>query len=260
MHDDDSSGEMSGQVVVAQSPVLFEALENMTLTELPKEKISAALIRVDERISQEVWRSVLQFMYQGTIFPEHCSYLQDVGKCVELLRACLLYKSHLFQLLPSSPPSYALQVFALCTADEHAKNEETSSRRPLSLPRALCAFFLALLSPMPSQNRWEDLRCLRDGAAWVLLYQAHSVFIDIEATDLCDILCKVVRCLENAVFENPEQPTVMEDHLSYSFRAVGSEPGPAVTNTDDMLHSMDFGSLKGWQDQRSTGRLEPSGA
>lgn len=186
------------EVVVAQSPVLFEVLEKMPLTELPKEKISAALIRVDERISQEVWRSILQFMYQGTISVEHCSYLKDAGKCVELLRACLLYKlpepllrlalSHLFRLLPSSSPTHALQVFALCASDEHIKNKELSS--------------------------------VRDGAAWVLLHQAHIMFVDIEAPDLCEILSKVVRCLESTVFENPDQPAVMEDLLSYSFHGV----------------------------------------
>ena len=42
-------------MVVAQSPVLFKALA-------ASEEMS---FRVDERISQEVWRSVLQFMYQG---------------------------------------------------------------------------------------------------------------------------------------------------------------------------------------------------
>lgn len=60
---------------------------------------------------------------------------------------------------------------------------------PLSLPRALCAFFLALLSPMPSQNRWEDLRCLRDGAAWVLLYQACERLAEAGKCEM-DKLCK----------------------------------------------------------------------
>jgi len=225
-------------VVVAQSPVLFEVLENMPLTELSKEKISAALIRVDEGISQEVWRSVLQFMYQGTILPEHCSYLKDTGKCVELLRACLLYKlpepllrlamTHLFQLLPTSSASHALQVFALCTAEEHMQN--------------------------------KDLSSIRDGAAWVLLYNAHSIFVDIDATNLCEILTKVVRCLESTIFENPEKPLVMEDQLSYSYYGVPQDILSQTLSTtrvaahfqtkEDMLsQSMDFGSV-GWQNQR----------
>jgi len=233
-------------VVVAQSPVLFEVLEKMPLTELPKEKISAALIRVDERISQEVWRSVLQFMYQGTISVEHCSYLKDAGKCVELLRACLLYKlpepllrlalSHLFRLLPSSSPTHALQVFALCASDEHIKNKELSS--------------------------------VRDGAAWVLLHQAHIMFVDIEAPDLCEILSKVVRCLESTVFENPDQPAVMEDLLSYSFHGVPQDILSQTLSTtrrvsahfqtkEDMLsQSMaSVSSMQSWPNQRGASRV-----
>ncbi|CAE7476782.1 unnamed protein product, partial [Symbiodinium necroappetens] len=120
-------------VVVAQSPKLYEMLETIPLTELPKEKIRAAVVRVDERISQEVWRSILQFIYQGTILQEQCTYLHDVARCFELLFAVLLFRlpepllhlaqHSLYVLLPVSNPTWALQVFQLCAQKEHFDNQ-----------------------------------------------------------------------------------------------------------------------------------------
>ncbi|CAJ1362601.1 unnamed protein product [Effrenium voratum] len=173
-------------------------LEQLPMNELPKEKIHAAVVRIDERISQEVWRSVLQFMYQGTLHPEHCAYLKDIGKCVELLRAVLLYKlpepllrlaqSYLFPMLPGSSPSHALQVFALCASDENKGN--------------------------------KDLQAVCTGAAWVLLHHAHTIFEDIEATDLCESLTRVVQALEQSVFATPEQRPTVQDHLEQSMHMV----------------------------------------
>ncbi|CAE7526372.1 lig1 [Symbiodinium pilosum] len=197
-------------------------LESLPLTELPKEKIRAAVIRVDERISQEVWRSILQFIYQGTILQEQCTYLQDVAKCFELLFAVLLFRlpepllrlaqHSLFLLLPVSNPTWALQVFQLCSEKQHFENQE--------------------LNP------------IRDAAAWVLLHSAPNLFQSMDAKNVCETLEKVVQSIERSVFDRPRsmpQPTqpaavakqdllanslqaVPQDMLAASMRGVPQEP------------------------------------
>ncbi|CAE7243966.1 ktnD [Symbiodinium pilosum] len=76
-------------VVGAQSPVLLKELETLPLVELPQEGITAALFKVDRRISKEVWRSVLQFFYTGVV---NCPFAKDPVKLVELFRAAAIYK------------------------------------------------------------------------------------------------------------------------------------------------------------------------
>ena len=66
------------------------------------------VFKVDRRISKEVWRMVLQFLYTGIL---RCGFTQDAAKMLELLRAAAIYKlpkalldlsqSALFQLLPT---------------------------------------------------------------------------------------------------------------------------------------------------------------
>ncbi|CAE6965629.1 unnamed protein product [Symbiodinium natans] len=148
-----------GEVVVAQSPKLYEMLETLPLTELPKEKIRAAVVRVDERISQEVWRSILQFIYQGTILQEQCTYLHDVARCFELLFAVLLFRlpepllrlamHSLYVLLPVSNPMWAFQVFQLCSQKEHFENQEL---RPIRDAAAVVLMHAAL---DPQSSLWR---------------------------------------------------------------------------------------------------------
>ncbi|CAE7922231.1 unnamed protein product [Symbiodinium sp. KB8] len=76
-------------VVGAQSPVLLKELETLPLVELPQEGITAAVFRVDRRISKDVWRAVLQFFYTGMV---HCPFVKDPAKLVELFRAAAIYK------------------------------------------------------------------------------------------------------------------------------------------------------------------------
>merc|ERR1740129_961352 len=66
-------------VVAAQSPVLLEALQGLPIQQLPQEGASCCIFKVDARISKEVFRSVLQFLYTGVI---RCSFNGDVGQTV----------------------------------------------------------------------------------------------------------------------------------------------------------------------------------
>lgn len=174
-------------VVVAQSPVLFEALNKLELTDLPREQIRAAVFRVDERISQEVWRSVLQFMYTGMINEE--AYSHDISRSIELLRACVLYKLPkplldfaqccLYPLLPVSPAQAALQVFSLCSGTSTAKDEE--------------------------------LRPVRDASAYILMRSAHKLFELMESQDACPLIQKLVQSVEQSVF-NPSAAAQQQLH------------------------------------------------
>mmetsp|Transcript_76414 Transcript_76414/g.224180 ORF Transcript_76414/g.224180 Transcript_76414/m.224180 type:complete len:907 (+) Transcript_76414:69-2789(+) len=165
-------------VVATQSPVLFEALEKLPLTELPKEGARVAIFRVDPRISQEVWRSALQFMYTGVI---NCTYARSVDKVVELLRACTMYKlpkplidfaqSCLYPLLPASPPHIALQAFSICAGSAAADT---------------------------------DLRPIREASAYIILRSAHRLFESMEPKETTQILERVVQTVEQSVF-NPRK-------------------------------------------------------
>lgn len=165
-------------VVATQSPVLFEALEKLPLTDLPKEGAQVAIFRVDPRISQEVWRSALQFMYTGTI---NCTYTDKVDKAIELFRACTMYKlpkplldfaqSCLYPLLPQSPPHAALQAFSICAGSAAGD---------------------------------VDLRPTREAATYIILRSAHRLFENMEAKETSQILERVVQTVEHSVF-NPRK-------------------------------------------------------
>jgi len=180
----DNAGMAAGRflahriVVATQSPVLFEALEKLQLTELPKEGARVAILRVDPRVSQEVWRSVLQFMYTGVI---HCSYAKNVDKVVELLRACIMYalprplldyaQSCLYPLLPSSPPHAVLHAFSVTFGSAAAET---------------------------------DLRPTREASAYIVLRSAHKLFEAMEPREATQVLERVVQTAEYGVF-HPRQ-------------------------------------------------------
>lgn len=164
-------------VVISQSPVLFEALEKLPLAHLPREKTHAAIFRVDPRVSQEVWRSILQFMYTGVI---NCTYGANADQVVELLRACALYmlpkplldyaQFLLYPLLPRSPPQVALQVLAI--------------------------------SSSVGKDARADFRHAREASAYLLLRSAHRIFEGVEPAEVAAALEWAVQAAEHAVF-NP---------------------------------------------------------
>ncbi|CAK0802238.1 unnamed protein product, partial [Prorocentrum cordatum] len=125
-------------------------------TELPREKIRAAVLRIDPRISQEVWRSALQFMYTGVV---SITYADNVEKVVELLRACVLYQlprplldaaqSRLYPLLPGFPPQVALQVFSITSGSGVSEDPDLRPAREASAH---------ILIPPAGEGRLGDLR------------------------------------------------------------------------------------------------------
>lgn len=161
-------------IVASMSPILMQELNKLPFTHLSREDVHAVVFRVDPRISKEVWRSALQFMYTGVI---NVSYTADAYKMVELFRACVLYQlpkpllefaqSCLYPLLPNSPPSVSLQVFSICAGTVAGD---------------------------------VDLTAARECSTYILLRGAHKLFEGMDAKEVCQILEKVVQSVEKTVF------------------------------------------------------------
>eukprot|EP00930_Biecheleria_cincta_P070494 TRINITY_DN58130_c0_g1_i1.p1 TRINITY_DN58130_c0_g1~~TRINITY_DN58130_c0_g1_i1.p1 ORF type:complete len:820 (-),score=190.00 TRINITY_DN58130_c0_g1_i1:370-2829(-) len=224
----DREGVASGRflahriVVTANSPVLFKLVEKTELKELQQEKIRAAVVRIDARISQDVWRNILQFMYTGSLSSSMAGYGSDVAKCSELLRACILYdlpkpllafaQNCLYQLLPRSPPTVALQVFSMCAGDETASMDE------------LCP--------------------IRDAAAYIILQSAHKLFEQTEASDTHLVLERVIQSVEQAVFKrsvaiDARRQQMQQDALSQSL-SFSTQCFPRGIPQDILSQSLSF--------------------
>eukprot|EP00927_Polykrikos_kofoidii_P007884 TRINITY_DN13248_c0_g1_i1.p1 TRINITY_DN13248_c0_g1~~TRINITY_DN13248_c0_g1_i1.p1 ORF type:complete len:848 (+),score=123.10 TRINITY_DN13248_c0_g1_i1:50-2545(+) len=170
-------------VVSSQSAVLFEALAKAPLTPMQREGICAAIIRIDARISKDVWRSALQFMYTGKV---PTAFQNDVEKSIDLLRACVLYRlpaplrdfaQHcIYPLLPNSPPQIAHLVFTICCSTS-------------------------------SQEESTGLRPAKEASAYILLRSAHRLFENAEPQETCHTLEKVVQTVEQLVFNPVKQPS-----------------------------------------------------
>jgi len=166
-------------VLAAQSPVLLEELDKLPVENLAKEGINAVVFRVDPRISVDVWRMVLQFLYTGEV---HCPFANEPQRMVELLRACALYKlpnalldfaqTMLFQQLPTCQPLVALQVFSITTG---------------------------------GGSKDVDCRATREAATYFLLRNAAQVFQDMEPVEVSKILERIFQTVEEMVF-NPAKP------------------------------------------------------
>ncbi|CAE8588967.1 unnamed protein product [Polarella glacialis] len=179
--DDSTCRFLAHRVVVgAQSPVFLEELDRLPVHELKQERISCRIFRVDQRISKDVWRGVLQFLYTGVV---HCSFTNDPVLMVELLRACALYRlpkplldlaqTALFQLMPSFPPEIALQVFSITAG---------------------------------SGGQDLDVRSAREASAYILLRSAPMVLQALEASDAAQILDSMIQTVEKAFFHASTQP------------------------------------------------------
>lgn len=166
-------------VVGAQSPVLLKELETLPLVELPQEGITAAVFRVDRRISKDVWRAVLQFFYTGMV---HCPFVKDPAKLVELFRAAAIYKlpkalldlaqAALFPLLPSSP-GLALEVFSISAG---------------------------------ASGEGVDVASLRLASTFVLLGHASTVFADLAPETVSGVLERLLATSEQAIFSAQQEP------------------------------------------------------
>jgi len=185
----DSGGSATGRflahriIVASESPVLMQELSKLPMTLLPREQIQAAVFRVDPRISKEVWRSILQFMYTGVI---NITFNNDVHKVVELLRSCVAYQlpkplldyaqSCLYPLLPNHNPEVALQVFSICAG---------------------------------AASSDVDLSAAREGSTYILLRSAHKLFEETDVKEACQILEKVVQSVEQGIFR-PKPSSVQQ--------------------------------------------------
>jgi len=205
-------------VVASESPVLMEKLAKLPLTQLEPENVRAAVFRVDPRISKEVWRTALQFMYTGLI---NAPFKGDVQKVVELLRACVAYQlpqplldfaqSCLYPLLPSSPPQLALQVFSICAG---------------------------------STSEGMDVGAAREASTFILLRSSHKLLENMDAVEACQILEKLVQSAEHRVFNPPKKPA---EAAQAAEQKSAAEPAAAQAAPPATAPSMDLsvGSARG---------------
>lgn len=164
-------------VAGAHSSTLLEELERLPLQQLQHEGTSACIFRVDPRISKDVWRVVLQFMYSGVV---SCQFTEDAGSMVELFRACCIYQlpkplldfaqAALFQLLPGCPASAALQVLSI-VANSTVGDDVAGNTRPL-----------------------------QEASAYILLRCAPQVFPGLPPAELAKILERIFQIVEQAAF------------------------------------------------------------
>lgn len=184
-------------VVASESPVLMEKLAKISLTKLEHENVQAAIVRVDARISKEVWRTALQFMYTGAI---NAPFQNDVQKVVELFRACVAYQlpqplldfaqSCLYPLLPVAPPQLALQVFSLCAG---------------------------------STSEGMTVDAAREASTFIILRSAHKLLESMDANQACPILEKLVQSVEHQVF-NPAAQKSPEGAAGAAPAGASAEP------------------------------------
>jgi len=235
--EDNGGGTASGRflahriVLSAQSCVLMAELEKSHPVTLEKWGIQASILRIDPRISKEVWRSALQFMYTGAI---HCRFTEDIDKVVELLRACALYmlpgplvdfaQACLYPLLPKSPPQIALQVFSICAGTTAAE---------------------------------MDLAPAREASTYILLRSAHTLFEDMEAVQSCQILERLVQAVERKVLE-ADVPTVTKN----SARATPDQQSGSLPYSGRSAHMNHQPGSKMWDPyyvnvQDTQGRVSP---
>eukprot|EP00403_Amphidinium_massartii_P015911 CAMPEP_0178426278 /NCGR_PEP_ID=MMETSP0689_2-20121128/29154_1 /TAXON_ID=160604 /ORGANISM="Amphidinium massartii, Strain CS-259" /LENGTH=799 /DNA_ID=CAMNT_0020047963 /DNA_START=8 /DNA_END=2404 /DNA_ORIENTATION=+ len=229
---DPSRGRFLAHRVVlgAQSPVLLQELEKLPLEPLAKEGINAAVFHIDPRISKEVWRMVLQFLYTGVV---HCRFSSEPQKMVELLRACALYKlprslldfaqMTIFQLLPTCPPNVALQVFSI-TAGSCSKD--------------------------------VDVRATREASTYFLLRHAAQLFQDMDPAEVSKIMDKILQTVEEMVFSPAQAPTEAQTHNSaehhpqqhgyaasqaaYGYGAAQASGAAGQAHPDMYMHSQEY--------------------
>ncbi|CAJ1436810.1 unnamed protein product, partial [Effrenium voratum] len=168
-----------------------------------QEGIKASVFAVDRRISKEVWRTVLQFLYTGLV---HCSFATEVPKMVELLRACAVYKlpTALLDLAqaarrpigPSVAERYKSWMCRFCTGPEALFRQ---------LPASSPALALEVFSiTAGSSGEGLDVTSLREAAVLILLNSGAQVFMEVPADKLSAILEKLIVIAEQMIFRGPK--------------------------------------------------------
>lgn len=161
-------------VLGARSPVLLEAFRRSTAAALPQfGGMSAVVVRVDPRISRDVWKCVLHFLYSGEI---RCRFSQDVAQLVELLRACVVYEFP--RTLIEFVQATLCPLLITGTAMQHLQVFSLSARTPLD----------------------ARLRLLREASALSVLEGAQELCSEMEPEDMSSILLRVFEVIETAIF------------------------------------------------------------
>lgn len=163
-------------IVASRSPVLLEELKRLPAdTPLQgQDGARACLFRVDPRISKDVWKCVIYFLYSGEMHPSFPR--QDPGQLLELLRACVTYQ------LPAPLADFAQAC--LCPLLPGA-----------SVRVALTAFSLSAGKPINPR-----LQAVRECSAYWVLRGAHELCDSMDAQDMASLLVQVLQAVEAAVF------------------------------------------------------------
>lgn len=163
-------------IVASRSPVLHEEFKKLPVdTPLQgQEGVRACLFRVDPRISKDVWKCVVYFLYSGEMHPSFPK--QDAGQLLELLRAYVTYQ------LPTPLADFAQSC--LCPLLPGA-----------SVRVALTAFSLSAGKPVNPR-----LQPVREASAYWVLRGAHELCDSMDAQDMSSLLIQVLQSVEAAVF------------------------------------------------------------
>lgn len=168
-------------IVASRSPVLLAELEKLPLKPLSSQQdngLRACVFRVDSRISKDVWKCVLQFLYVGGSFS--CAFSRDGDRLIELLRACQMYQ------LPRP-----LQEFAQASL---------SPLLPAMAPQAILQIFSIAAGTPPDPS----LLPMKEAAAYWAMRGAHELCRSIDPPQMASLLGQVIEAVEGAVFRAPQ--------------------------------------------------------
>eukprot|EP00927_Polykrikos_kofoidii_P042296 TRINITY_DN36173_c0_g1_i1.p1 TRINITY_DN36173_c0_g1~~TRINITY_DN36173_c0_g1_i1.p1 ORF type:complete len:730 (-),score=111.28 TRINITY_DN36173_c0_g1_i1:211-2400(-) len=182
-------------VVGSRSPVLFEEFSRLKLEPFPgKPGVLVAILRVDPRISKDVWKGVLCFLYSGDVHSALLGREPELWWLIELLRACTLYKlpqplldhthAKMSPLLPAARPEDIFEIFSLVAPQP---------------PRSPCGGEVA--TPVVAAAPELRLRATREASAYWLLRNAAKLG-KLDPATLAKTLIQALRTLEDAVFRH----------------------------------------------------------
>jgi len=168
--------------------VLMKELQRKPLEPLKQlNGLHACIVRVDQRISKDVWVCCMHFLYSGQV---RCAFSQDLQRLTQLLRACVTYQlprplldfteAALCPLLPSCTPRDALEVFSISAV---AGTTAAADKRAT-----------------PAQTR-PALQAEESSAYWVLR-GAHDLCREMEPKDMAALMDRALCTVEQYVFRH----------------------------------------------------------
>lgn len=162
-------------IVGSRSPVLLEECRRKPLEPLPQlGGLQVCSIRVDCRISKDVFLCALNFIYSGEM---HCSFLRETSKMTEMFLLCCLYQ------LPR--PLMSLTSIALCGLLPTAKPKETIE-----------VLSIASSCSRDATNRNTVANHLQESAAYWFLRNAHEACSEMTPADTSKLVEHALDVLE----------------------------------------------------------------